>query len=329
MTTRHQSIRFSSRLLRYWGDRIRDRGGRDGRLCILTYHRVLSRPDPILASEPDLDTFKWQMELLGECFNVLPLYEAIARLSEQTLPARAVCVTFDDGYRSTHDFALPILKSLGLPATVFVASGFADGASMWNDRIIDSTRRFDGNVLNLTKLGLGAHPFRTNKERRHAIHAVTEALKYRAPEERLNLAARIEKITGVAAVRGPMLSSDQISSMAQQGIEIGGHTVTHPILANLSDEMARDEIVQNKQKLEAITHKPVRLFAYPNGKPHVDFNERHTQMVKDAGYAAAVTTQIGAATRAHDPFLLPRSRPWDTSPIRFGIRLLYWLAGKN
>lgn len=329
MTINTKPVRFSSRLLRSLGDKIRRSSGGDGRVCILSYHRVLKQPDPMLASEPDVNTFKWQMELLAECFNVLPLYDAIESMSGQTVPPRAVCITFDDGYRSTHDIALPILKELSLPATVFVATGYASGESMWNDRIIESTRLFEGKSLDLTNLGLGVHPVRTLKERRQVIHTVTETLKYLRPERRLEMAQKLEEASGIAFRNSLMLTPELISALTSQGIEIGGHTVSHPILTSLPDDLAREEIVQNKQHLESITGLPIRLFAYPNGKPNIDFNERHTRMVKDAGYAAAVTTQIGAAARTHDRFLLPRSRPWDSRPLMFGARLLYWLAGKN
>jgi hypothetical protein len=93
--------------------------------------------------------------------------------------------------------------------------------------------------------------------------------------------------------------------------------------------VARAEIVENKQHLETIIGKPIRLFAYPNGKRGKDYDDRHIQMVKDAGYIAAFTTHAGAATKAHDSYQLPRGRPWDTTPFKFGARLLYWLARDN
>jgi peptidoglycan/xylan/chitin deacetylase (PgdA/CDA1 family) len=123
-----------------------------------------------------------------------------------------------------------------------------------------------------------------------------------------------------------MLTPQMIRTMAAQRFEIGAHTVSHPILTSLDDDAARHEIVQGKRDLEAITGAPVRYFAYPNGKPGKDFDQRHMEMVRAAGFAAAFSTEVGPAVRGRDLFQLPRSRPWDGNPFMFGLRLLRWLA---
>ena len=64
------------------------------------------------------------------------------------------------------------------------------------------------------------------------------------------------------------------------------------------------------------------LFAYPNGKPDTDFAARHAQMVREAGYAAAVTTAPGAAGRGADMMQLPRFTPWDRGALRFSLRMV-------
>jgi len=123
-----------------------------------------------------------------------------------------------------------------------------------------------------------------------------------------------------------MLTPEMVVSLDRQGVEIGAHTVTHPILTSLDDASARSEIRSGKAQLEALTGKPVRLFAYPNGKVGLDFDARHVAMVREAGFEAAFTTAVGAITGSQDRFQLPRSRPWDKSPFMFGLRLLRWLA---
>ena len=124
-----------------------------------------------------------------------------------------------------------------------------------------------------------------------------------------------------------MLTPAMIRTLAQEQVDIGGHTVSHPILTRIDDDAARHEIVENKRQLEAIIGRPVTLFAYPNGKYGIDFDQRHVNMVGEAGYAAAFTTAIGSATRRDDLFKIPRSRPWDASRLMFAARLLKWLAG--
>jgi peptidoglycan/xylan/chitin deacetylase (PgdA/CDA1 family) len=105
-------------------------------------------------------------------------------------------------------------------------------------------------------------------------------------------------------------------------MEIGAHTINHPILATLDEKEARAEIVGGKRRLEDITGAPVSLFAFPNGKPGRDYGPRDVDLVKKAGFAAAVSTISGVANRSSDLFQLPRFGPWDRNPRRLGVRLL-------
>lgn len=300
------------------------RGAR--RLCILNYHRILETPDPMLEEEPALATFRWQMQLLADGFNVLPLREALAALASGKLPPRAVCITFDDGYRSLHDLALPVLREFKLPATVFVTTGYVGSGNMWNERIIDSVRRLPDGPLDLGRLGLSSVTLADSDQRRQLIQDLTQRAKYLPLEERFVLIEKLEELAGGDAIENLMLSPDMIRALAAGGVEIGAHTVSHPILSRLDDTAARFEIEQCKHDLEAITGSPVRYFAYPNGKPGLDFDQRHMAMAKAAGYEAAFSTAAGAVNGRHDLFQLPRSSPWDATPIMYAMRLLRWLA---
>lgn len=319
-------VRLTARLLRAAGDRIAQHDKKDLRLCVINYHRILPAPDPLLASEPDVQAFRWQMELLAECFNVLPLQEALAALEAGELPPRAVCITFDDGYRSVHDLALPILMELDLHATVFVTSGYLGNGNMWNDRIIEAVQNLPAGALDLRHLNLGIYPLMSLADRRRAAEELIAASKYLPPERRGAVAQELEDMLGYRLSDEAMLTPEMVRNLALQGLEIGGHTVSHPILAGLDDDAARYEIAEGKRQLEAIIGRPVSLFAYPNGKFGIDFDERHMRMAKEAGFSAAFTTSIGAASRKNDLFRLPRSRPWDTAPSLFGLRLLRWLT---
>ncbi|GAB3370239.1 polysaccharide deacetylase family protein [Massilia agri] len=324
MTALHHT-RKTERLIRTMGDAIA-LAGRGNRLCVVNYHRILALPDPMLESEPDVSTFRWQMALLARCFNVLTLPEALAALDAGRLPPRAVCITFDDGYRSLYDLALPVLQEFRLPATVFVTSGYIDGRTMWNDHIIEAVQELPAGQLDLRDLGLGNYSLRSLEERKTTLGELTEASKYLPPPARLALVERLAAMVGDHADRAPMLSADMLVSLDRHGIEIGAHTVSHPILTSLDDESARHEIVAGKEQLEAVLGKPVRLFAYPNGKAGKDFDARHVAMARDAGFMAAFTTLPGAIRRGDDRFALSRSRPWDKTPLMFGLRLLRWLA---
>lgn len=300
---------------------------KERRVCIITYHRILEKFDPLLETEPDVATFYWQMKVLAENFNVLPLHDAIVAMQHNQLPERAVCITFDDGYRSTHDLALPILQRFKLPATLFVTTAFLGEGNMWNDRIIEAIRQLPDGLLNLDDIGMGQHQVLSLDDRIRLVKKINADSKYLSPVDRQNAILKLESLAGTINSAGLMLTREMVKTLADAKIEIGGHTTTHPILTKLDDETARQEIVRNKEVLEDIIGKPLRLFAYPNGKIGKDFDQRHMKMAQQAGYIAAFSTAVGAASRESHLFRIPRSRPWDSTPLLFQARLLRWLAG--
>jgi peptidoglycan/xylan/chitin deacetylase (PgdA/CDA1 family) len=316
---------LSARLIRVAGSVLAPRRMAD-RLCVLSYHRILPQPDPLLDDEPTAETFRWQMRLLARYFNVLTLPEAMSKLAEGRLPPRAVCITFDDGYRSTHDLALPVLREFDLPATVFVSTAYLKSGMMWNEAIVDAVRKLPDGTLDLSVAGIDTYVLRNSTDRRNLLKELNARAKYLPPQERQALTERLAAIARSRGAHDLMLTSEMIRTMAAQRFEIGAHTVSHPILTSLSNDDAYHEIAQCKHDLEAITGTPVRYFAYPNGKVGKDFDERHKEMVRAAGFTAAFSTEVGAVVRGSDLFQLPRSRPWDSNPFMFGLRLLRWLA---
>ena len=170
-------------MFRLLGNLLSPAGDR-GKLSILIYHRALAAPDPILHDEIDAATFERLMRMMRDEFNVLPLGQACARLARGSLPARAACITFDDGYSDNELVALPILERLGLTATFFVSTGFSDGGIMFNDAVIEAVRRAPAGTHDLSSLGLGTHVLGDNASRRAAIDAMIPQVKYRPPAER-------------------------------------------------------------------------------------------------------------------------------------------------
>lgn len=304
-------------------------GGQRGRLSILIYHRVHAQPDPLFPGEVDAQRFAQQMELVSRLLHVLPLPEAVRRLRAGTLPSRAACITFDDGYADNAQVALPILQRYAVPATFFIASAYLDGGRMWNDTVIEAVRRSFSTELDLTKIDFGFHPIGTVEQKREAIRSVIARLKYLPEEQRT---AQVECVVEAAAVRLPadlMLRSEQVRMLYRAGMTIGGHTATHPILARVAPEAALRNITEGKAHLEEIIGEPLRIFAYPNGKPNEDYVAEHVAMVRGAGFEAAVSTAWGAATAGSDPFQLPRFTPWDRSVGRFALRLARNLVRTN
>lgn len=299
--------------------------GRAGRLSVLIFHRVHAERDPLFPDEPDARRFDEMMGWVKRWFHVLPLDEAIQALRDGSLPARAACITFDDGYADNHDVALPILQSHGLPTTFFVASGFLNGGRMWNDTVIESVRRTRLPLLDLRGLvdaGDGRFPTGDLDARRHSLHRIIDGIKYLHPTERLARVTALAERAEVVLPTDLMMTTDQLRGLRAAGMLVGAHTVSHPILNSLSPTDAADEIGRGRQALEALLGERVALFAYPNGRPGVDYApEVHPGLVRELGFDGAVSTHWGAARAGTDCFQLPRFTPWDRSRGRFGLRL--------
>jgi len=296
-------------------------GGESGRLTILIFHRVRERPDPLFPHDVSAESFTERLHWIRTWFNVLPLEEGIRALAGGHLCERSLAITFDDGYADNATIALPILLELGLHATFFITSGFVDGGSMWNDTVIEAVRAARRPRVDLTAVGLGVHELETIEQKRAVIQKLIGALKYRPDEQRVVDAGRIAASCGAQRPPDLMMTMTQVRALAATGMGIGGHTVNHPILARLGDERARLEIAHGREQLEAMIRQPVRLFAYPNGKPDVDYHAGNVSLVKSLGFSAAVTTSSGVARAGDGLHELPRFTPWDPTQFRWGMRL--------
>ncbi len=299
-------------------------GGTKGKLTILTYHRVLPDIDPLLSKDQvDAQKFAKHMAIIAECFNVLPLPEALERQERGTLPSRALSITFDDGYRDNYTIALPILQRHGLKATFFVCSGYLNDGLMFNDTIIESLRACQSSQLDLSWLGLGLLPAHDLTSKRIGAEKILNAVKYLPFEEREQACTRLWQAAAPNKVRPSlMMTDDQIRHMAAQGMTIGGHTHMHPILNRIDLDSARQDIVHNRQVLGTLVGNEPLIFAYPNGRPVRDYGPEHVKLLRAVGYHAAVSTAWGVATPSCDRFQLPRFSPWDDNPKRLVMQLL-------
>jgi peptidoglycan/xylan/chitin deacetylase (PgdA/CDA1 family) len=304
--------------------------GARARLTTLIYHRVLAQPDPLQPDIPDVTAFRWQMALLARHFNVLPLAEAARRLREGTLPARAACITFDDGYADNLSQAQPILQSFGLPATFFIATGYLDGGRMFNDTLIEYVRSLPDGTHDFAAQGLGHVTINDPHSRRSLIQQLIRQFKYLPAAQRATAAEALAQHSNVALPRDLMLTRAELRSLhAAPGVTIGAHTHTHPILTQLDDDSAAADITRGRHELEALLDSPITVFAYPNGRPGKDYDERHVAMVRQCGFACAVSTAPAAGHRNSDVYQLPRFTPWDTTPKQFALRLLRTLAHRH
>lgn len=273
-------------------------GWRADRALILMYHRVHADPH-VLSVSPE--RFEAQIRFLKEFCHPLSLSELVEALRHgRRLPPRSVVVTFDDGYRDNYTHAFPVLQAYGIPATFFVTSGMIQADQyFWWDRIQQSLKPPEEVAAQWPAVAdaLG------EREREAQVAVVTEALK-----EVPTHAARelIERICEPS--RPPerqTMTWDEIRVMADAGMEIGSHSVTHPILSRQALEEAAWEVRASKETIERELGRPVRHFAYPNGRS-CDFPAELIAHLEACGYESAASAVEGAVTRRSVPFALER-----------------------
>ncbi|MEO1201363.1 MAG: polysaccharide deacetylase family protein, partial [Pseudomonadota bacterium] len=220
---------MSGGLLTRAAGRVLSPAGSRGRLAVFCYHQVLEASDSIRTGEPTQDQFAADVERIRGAFTVLTFGEAVRRLKDGTLPSMAACLTFDDGYANNHALAAPVLEQAGIPATVFVAGGAVDVGVMWNDLVIESVAAAGawprlpepGDILEPEEPGLSLA--------RIADHLLMQ-LKYRPVQERWDIARAIYAENVGGDLPRLMMRRTEVRDLADRGFEIGGHTISHPIL---------------------------------------------------------------------------------------------------
>lgn len=293
-----------------------------GKLSILIYHQVLEQADPCRPGEPDANQFRWQMELVKKYFSPIALPDALEKLKSNSLPDNAICITFDDGYLNNLNVAQPILESLDIPATVYVATGFSNGVNMWNDRLIDLIADSDRNSIDLSPLELGSLRLTDAGQRVSAIELAIGKLKYLKLDERIAKIDALYSLNNAEEYARRMMSPDEVKRLSEKGINIGAHTVNHPILKVLDGEQQISEISRSKEELETWLGKPVLDFAYPNGVEGRDFDEATVRYVEQAGFRSAVVTDWGISNSDSSFYKLKRFTPWDKGASKFQLRLV-------
>jgi peptidoglycan/xylan/chitin deacetylase (PgdA/CDA1 family) len=284
------------------------RAANRGRVLILTYHRFSRGRDPLATPEADFDA---HLEYLKEHYTLVPLSRVAAHYAgAKELPARAACVTIDDGFADAYEIAFPLLKRHDVPATLFVITDFLDGrAWMWTDKLRHVALNTSAARLNIE---IGERSFDIKlagcDTRLAAAGRVNSELKRLAPRAREETIERIAAAHSVALPERPPaefgpVTWEQAREMDAAGVEIGSHTVSHPILTTTDDAQLSRELRDSRVRLEAELGHVVELFCYPNGA----FDERVRRETASAGYRCAVTTVHGLNERREaDPLTLSR-----------------------
>jgi peptidoglycan/xylan/chitin deacetylase (PgdA/CDA1 family) len=238
------------------------------------------------------------MTYLARRFRILPLAELVASLREgRPIPPRAMAITFDDGYRDNLTEAAPIMHALGIPATLFFATGPQEREEpFWWD------------TLEL----VGRSP-----EFRAAVKRASLG------EFRRLVAQSLAELTPAAA-RGAIeqlyMNWDELRTWQRLGMDVGAHTATHPILAKLSPAEMAEEILPSRARLERELDRPITLFAYPNGKA-ADYSDHTRHLLAENGFTAACTTIEAMNDATTDLFSLRRFIARDESLPFFALRI--------
>jgi peptidoglycan/xylan/chitin deacetylase (PgdA/CDA1 family) len=275
-------------------------------LTVLNYHRIEDPfPDGFDTFRPNVSAtssdFAAQMDYVSQKYNVISGTELAAFIKgRHQLPAHATIITFDDGYYDNYTNAYPILKARDLPAIIFLATGFIGTRKPFFWDLI--TYCFFHTQKEQAHFPLlGAQSWDHGSTRETVTQHLIEALKKISDMEKQKIIDQLPKILGVDlpddAFKNLMMSWSHARELSENGIELGAHTASHPILTRISLDAVSAELLQSKQHVEAEIGKPSLSFAYPNGQSS-DFNNEVMDRVHRAGFEIAFTLLPGPTRRA-------------------------------
>lgn len=293
-------------------------------VSILTYHHVADH-DPAYqydkgVADASLEQFRRQMEVLARYGTPIGIDELIQALEGHPLPKNPVMVTFDDGYRSCHDAALPILRAIGMRATFFVPTGYINDRKLfWWERIAIILDRGTRDHVTVS------FPTATEVDRKNPgtqrmladLIKNTKNLDIKRFLDELSDAFGVPWDDSIEAKHADnlIMSWDHVRSLSRAGMDVESHTRWHRVLQTLDDGLLREELAGSKTELEAQLGRPVRAIAYPVGR-RIAHVRRIREAVIAAGYTLGVTNASGATRIWPTPFagMIPTDR-YDVSRL--------------
>jgi peptidoglycan/xylan/chitin deacetylase (PgdA/CDA1 family) len=274
------------------------------------------------------EAFRQQLQFLKAHYHVIHPEDFRTRTEQhKPLPPRAVLVTCDDGLVNALTDMLPVLQSEGVPCLFFVtgASCGDNPGMLWYEELYHLMRTTPLN-------GPNSHlPFEAG------VSSPSESFQARwwstvRRASRLDATARGAWMDLVRSECGPtqvfhserrcrLLNLAELRQLAEAGMSIGAHTLSHPVLSLCSDDEVRREIRENKLDLERALERPVWAFAYPFGNPST-MGEREMRLAREAGFACAFLNVEHWGTSRSDSFALPRTHvSRDTTLPEFAAHL--------
>lgn len=287
---------------------------------ILMYHRVDSEAG---GDGIHVDAFRAQMVMLKKQFNVVPVH----KLLEDDSPTNAVALTFDDGYADFYHNGFPILQELGLPCSLYVTTGFVNRKVwMWPDHIRYLLANFAVRKVNIPELEIVVEP---NMDRAVVWSKIANyCLTLTDSEKKDFIGSLSERFSIDLPVSAPSgyeaVSWDNLREMKKLGLDVGSHTVSHPILTNVTPPQLSYEVIESKREIEVQLGGRVDSFCYPNGTPS-DISEEVKAVVQSAGYKYALAAY---------PTVAPLENRWEIKrypvsddlvefdKVMFGLRYL-------
>jgi hypothetical protein len=254
-----------------------------------------------------------QLDHARRHYIVKPLEEIVRALRDgHAVEPNWLAITVDDGHRDFYDVAYPELKSRGLSATVFLTTGFLDGAWLWFDRV---NWLFHNGRVNSAEVPMrdGSARFNldTAEKRATAGGQVAESMVFMENADRDRQIRELERILGITTPETIVreyapLRWNEVREMAAHGISFGAHTVTHPTLSALTERVRIDEELRfSKERVEEETNREAPVFCYPNGRD-ADITDAVVESARQCGFQAAVQTEPGLNTRNTDLMRLRR-----------------------
>ena len=305
--------------------------------AILAYHSVVEEPaktDYILGSSRARVHFERHIETLARKFSPVTLGDVaeFAR-SVRKLPPRAVAVTFDDGFADNYEVALPILNRYGVPATFYImVDAVENGTLPWYCRIrfaFNTTRKSEWTYAETGR----TYTLGSQAERQAAMPVAWDRGAALAGAEQRAFVDSVERDLEIdpahaRADHGMMMDWDQVRALKKAGHTIGGHTLSHPNVAQVSVEAARAEIAGCKRRLEEKLGDPVEHFSYPHPALNPHWSAETLAITREAGFKSAVLTTYGAVRAGDDPLGMKRMyTPLDLDQLTLNLQTAFLKRG--
>jgi peptidoglycan/xylan/chitin deacetylase (PgdA/CDA1 family) len=298
---------------------------RDGQLCVLTYHGV--RPANYRSIDPALDgglvtadMLCKQLRLLKSRYNVVSPDQVRQWIHQESeLPPRAVLVTCDDGLENTLTRMLPILQDEQAPCLFFVTNSAAtqDPEMLWYEELYLMFLTVPNGVVRVPELNVEENSA-DKKRLRAAWWKATRKLSTLDRTGRREALDRVRKACGLSEdwqdryredpslrERFFIITIDGLRKLVDAGMTIGAHTLSHPVLPQMTCELARVEIEDSGRLLEEALGFRIWSFAYPFGDP-ASVGEREIEIAKHAGYTCAFVNYGGGFETFVPSFAVPR-----------------------